>query len=71
MMFMPDKALAIREARRVLRPNGLFAFNVWGTFAENPFGWIAHTAIAKFFPTEPPTFYLTPSGGMMRIRLAG
>jgi ubiquinone/menaquinone biosynthesis C-methylase UbiE len=62
MMFMPDKALAIREARRVLRPGGLFAFNVWGTFAENPFGRIAHTAIAKFFPKNPPTFYLTPFG---------
>jgi ubiquinone/menaquinone biosynthesis C-methylase UbiE len=62
MMFMPDKACAIREARRVLQPGGLFAFNVWGTFAENPFGRIAHTAIAKFFARNPPTFYLTPFG---------
>jgi ubiquinone/menaquinone biosynthesis C-methylase UbiE len=62
MMFIPDKACAIREARRVLHPGGLFAFNVWGTFAENPFGRIAHTAIAKFFLDNPPTFYLTPFG---------
>lgn len=61
-MFIPDKALAFREARRVLRRGGALAFNVWGRMDENPFSRIAHHAIASFFKASPPTFYQVPFG---------
>lgn len=61
-MFIPDKALAFREARRVLTRGGTLAFNVWGRMEENPFARIAHHAIASFFKASPPTFYQVPFG---------
>jgi ubiquinone/menaquinone biosynthesis C-methylase UbiE len=42
LMFVPDKATAFREARRVLRPHGLFFFNVWSRLDENAFARLAH-----------------------------
>ena len=60
LMFVPDKALALREVCRVLAPGGTFAFNVWAAFEENPFGRIAHEVISGFFPSDPPTFSLVP-----------
>ena len=62
VMFFPDKPAAVREARRVLRSGGLFAFNVWDALARNPFGQTAHQTIARFFPVDPPTFYQVPFG---------
>jgi SAM-dependent methyltransferase len=62
LMFVPDKDAAFREARRVLMQDGLFAFNVWGDFADNAFGRIAHETIASFFPANPPDFYRVPFG---------
>jgi SAM-dependent methyltransferase len=62
LMFVPDKEAPFREARRVLEKNGLFAFNVWGSFEHNPFGRIAHETISSFFSTDPPDFYRVPFG---------
>ena len=61
-MFVPDKAKAFAEARRVLSRGGLFAFNLWDSLAENPFAALANEAIDARFPGNPPNFYGTPMG---------
>jgi ubiquinone/menaquinone biosynthesis C-methylase UbiE len=62
IMFFPDKVAAAREARRVLKPRGLFLFNVWGTLDENPIARLTHEVIGGFFTSDPPAFYNVPFG---------
>lgn len=62
-MFFPDKVLAYKEARRVLRPGGHFLFNVWDKIADNEFADIVTQALAARFPHDPPRFMArTPHG---------
>jgi ubiquinone/menaquinone biosynthesis C-methylase UbiE len=62
IMFVPDKALAAREVHRVLKPGGVFLFNVWDSMDHNDLGRIAHETISSFFEKDPPTFYQVPFG---------
>ena len=62
VMFFPDKAAALGETWRVLRSGGVYLFNVWDSFEENPVARTAHETIASFFDRDPPSFYLTPFG---------
>ncbi|MGB0087020.1 MAG: methyltransferase domain-containing protein [Rhodomicrobiaceae bacterium] len=62
-MFFPDKIAAYREARRVLKPDGHFLFNVWDQISENEFADVVTEALAAFFPQDPPHFLArTPHG---------
>jgi SAM-dependent methyltransferase len=62
-MFFPDKSKAFSEARRVLRPGGVFLFNVWDRIEENEFADTVTTALASLFPKDPPRFMArTPHG---------
>jgi ubiquinone/menaquinone biosynthesis C-methylase UbiE len=62
VMFFPDKEAAMRETHRVLAPDGVYLFNVWDSFDQNPVGRIAHETIGSFFDRDPPSFYETPFG---------
>lgn len=63
VMFLPDKAKAFAEARRVLRAGGVFIFNVWDRIEENEFADTVSTALASLFPEDPPRFMArTPHG---------
>lgn len=54
--FYPNKDAGAREAMRLLKPGGTFAFNLWGSFDANPAMRIAHETISGFFESNPPTF---------------
>ena len=60
IMFVPDKALAAREAYRVLKRDGVFLFNVWDALKHNKLGELAHRTITSYFKKDPPTFYQVP-----------
>lgn len=62
IMFVPDKLAAMKAARRVLRPNGVFIFNVWDRMEENDLSRTAHEVITRLFPVDPPQFYTIPLG---------
>lgn len=62
-MFFPDRTRAYAEARRVLRPQGAFVFNVWDRIEDNEFADDVTRALAAIFPDDPPRFLArTPHG---------
>ncbi len=56
VMFFPDRLAGYHEARRVLKPDGRFIFNVWDRIATNEFAEIVSDAVAACFPGDPPSF---------------
>jgi len=63
VMFIPDKAKAFSEARRVLKPGGAFIFNVWDRISDNEFADTITMALETVFPEDPPRFLArTPHG---------
>jgi SAM-dependent methyltransferase len=63
VMFFPDRPKAFAETLRVLRPGGVFIFNVWDRIEENEFADVVSTAVGSLFPVDPPHFLpRTPYG---------
>jgi ubiquinone/menaquinone biosynthesis C-methylase UbiE len=56
VMFFPDKRIAFSEAKRVLRPGGMFIFNVWDRIDQNEFAYTITNALEALFPLDPPRF---------------
>jgi len=71
LMFFPDKPAAFAEVRRVLRPGGVFLFNVWDRIETNEFADHVTNALAALFPSDPPRFLVrTPHGYHDRAQVA-
>ena len=56
VMFFPDRPAAFAEVARVLRPGGLFLFNVWDAIEHNELAAVVTKAVAGLFPDDPPLF---------------
>lgn len=70
IMFLSEKLKAFSEARRVLRPDGVFIFNVWDRIEENEFADTVTTALEPLFPKDPPRFLArTPHGYYDRLTI--
>src|SRR5262249_38047487 len=63
VMFFSDKIRGFSEARRVLKPDGQFIFNVWGPISTNEFADVVNQELCALFPHDPPLFLArTPHG---------
>jgi SAM-dependent methyltransferase len=57
LMFAEDRAAAVREARRVLKPGGRYAAMTWGSREQNPWLGLVLDAVGEQFgvPFPPPS----------------
>ena len=62
LMFVPDKAKALSEARRVLVQGGTLLATVWAFLTDNPAIHAMHGKLLAMFPENPPKFLETPYG---------
>jgi SAM-dependent methyltransferase len=60
IMFVPDKARAMAEMRRVLAPGGLLFFNVWDRIEANPTALEAAKVMEGLFPGDDDIRFRVP-----------
>ncbi|MEO8842977.1 MAG: L-histidine N(alpha)-methyltransferase [Kofleriaceae bacterium] len=60
LMFVPDKPLALREMRRVVRRGGLLLLSTWDDLARNTASAMLHDLALAELPSDPPTFMRAP-----------
>src|SRR4051812_2130222 len=60
VMFVPDRAKAFSEARRVLKEGGTFLFNVWDRKEELAHAMAIGKAFAELFPGDAEMQYDLP-----------
>lgn len=62
VMFLPDIAAGLAEARRVTCEGGAYVLSVWDHPRFNTYAAIAHELVARMFPEDTPLFYRVPYG---------
>ena len=60
VMFVPDKAKAFREARRVLLHGGLYLFNTWDTLEHNAHPRTSDALMRELFPNDAEMRFAAP-----------
>lgn len=60
VMFVPDRKGLFTEIRRVLRPGGLFLFNVWDRIEENTCVRVYAEVIEAMFPDDKEMHFHVP-----------
>lgn len=62
LMFFPDKQSALKEVVRVLKPEGVFVFNIWDSYEHNHLIRTVNETLIRLFPENPPPFFDVPYG---------
>lgn len=63
LMFSADKLAAVREARRVLRPDGSFLITTWAPLERNPVVALVDRTLGAMFRHDPPQELAQPPFG--------